>query len=60
MQIIDGMHRLHAAVMRGQDKIPAWFLDCDEKDIFVIAVQANTAPGLPLSLTERSRNGAAR
>lgn len=59
MQIIDGMHRLHAAVMRGQDTIPVQFVDCEEKDIFVIAVQANTAHGLPLSLTER-KTAAAR
>jgi hypothetical protein len=46
--------------MRGQDTIPVRFVDCDEKDIFVIAVQANTAHGLPLSLTERIRAAAQR
>jgi Bacterial Ig-like domain (group 3)/ParB/Sulfiredoxin domain len=58
MQIIDGMHRLQAAVMRGEDKILAQFLDCDERDIFVIAVQANTTHGLPLSLAERKQAAA--
>jgi len=58
MQIIDGMHRLHAAVMRGEDTIPARFVDCEDRDIFVIAVQANTAHGLPLSLAERKRAAA--
>lgn len=58
MQVIDGMHRLRAAVMRGEDMISVRFVDCDEKDIFVIAVQANTAHGLPLSLAERKRAAA--
>lgn len=58
MQVIDGMHRLQAAVMRGQDTVPVRFVDCDEKDVFVIAVQANTAHGLPLSLAERKRAAA--
>lgn len=59
MQVIDGMHRLHAALIRGQDTIPVRFVDCDDKDVFVIAVQANTAHGLPLSLAER-KTAAAR
>ena len=59
MQVIDGMHRLYAAVMRGEDTIAARLVDCEDKDIFVIAVQANTAHGLPLSLTER-KTAAAR
>jgi len=58
MQVIDGMHRLRAAVIRGESKIWVRFVDCDEKDIFVIAVQANTAHGLPLSLAERKRAAA--
>jgi AraC-like DNA-binding protein len=55
MQIIDGMHRLRAAIMRGQDEIEARLLDCDEHELFVIAVKANIAHGLPLSLAERKR-----
>lgn len=53
MCIIDGMHRVRAAVLRGQDTIEARFIDCDEAEIFVVAVQANIKHGLPLSLADR-------
>jgi ParB-like chromosome segregation protein Spo0J len=53
MRVIDGMHRLRAAKLRGHDTIEVQFLEGDEEDIFVIAVQANVAHGLPLSLAER-------
>lgn len=59
MRVIDGMHRLHAARMRGQDKIQVQFYDGDSDGAFVIAVQANIKHGLPLSLADR-REAAAR
>lgn len=58
MQVIDGMHRLRATLALGEDKISVRFLDCPEDDIFVVAVQANTAHGLPLSLADRKRAAA--
>lgn len=58
MQVIDGMHRLRATLALGGDKIAAQFLDCAENDIFVVAVQANTAHGLPLSLADRKKAAA--
>lgn len=54
MCVIDGMHRLRAAVLRGQDEIQVRFFDCDGDDAFVLAVEANIAHGLPLSLADRS------
>lgn len=54
MCVIDGMHRLRAAALRGQDEIQVRFFDCDGDDAFVLAVEANIAHGLPLSLADRS------
>lgn len=53
MRVVDGMHRLRAAIMRGQDAIAVRFLDCDEKQVFAAAVEANVKHGLPLSLADR-------
>lgn len=54
MRVIDGMHRLRAAVLRGHDEIEVHFFDGDERDAFVLAVQTNITHGLPLSLTDRT------
>jgi ParB-like chromosome segregation protein Spo0J len=54
MRVIDGMHRLRAVALRGQDKINVQFYDGDEQDAFVLAVRANITHGLPLSLADRS------
>jgi ParB-like chromosome segregation protein Spo0J len=53
MRVIDGMHRLRAALLRGQLTIEARFFDGDEDEAFVRAVKMNTAHGLPLTLAER-------
>lgn len=53
MLVIDGMHRLLAARLRGQSMIRVRFLDCGQHEIFVEAVRANVAHGLPLSLADR-------
>lgn len=53
MRIIDGAHRVRAAILRGETEISARFFSGDEKNAFVLAVRANIAHGLPLSLTER-------
>ncbi len=55
MRVIDGMHRLKAAILRGDTTIATRFFDGDEADAFVIAVQANIAHGLPLTLAERKQ-----
>ncbi|MGW4638172.1 ParB/RepB/Spo0J family partition protein [Sphaerisporangium sp. NPDC004334] len=54
MRIVDGMHRLRAAALRGDKTIRARFFEGDESDAFVIAVSENTAHGLPLSAGERA------
>ncbi|MGW0908530.1 ParB/RepB/Spo0J family partition protein [Streptomyces sp. NPDC002853] len=53
MQVIDGVHRVFAAVLRGDTKIRAVFFDGSEDDAFLCAVQANVTHGLPLSLADR-------
>jgi hypothetical protein len=53
MRIIDGAHRVRAATLRGETQISARFFGGDETDAFVLAVRANIAHGLPLSLAER-------
>jgi hypothetical protein len=53
MRVIDGMHRLRAAQLRGQETIDATFFDGTEAEAFVGAVRANTEHGLPLTLADR-------
>ena len=53
MRVIDGVHRLRAAKLRGDQYISARFFSGDEKDSFVLAVQSNITHGLPLSLADR-------
>jgi ParB-like chromosome segregation protein Spo0J len=59
MRVIDGMHRLMAASLRGQETIDVKFFDGSEAAAFVLAVQANVTHGLPLSRADR-RAAAAR
>ncbi|MFI6173281.1 ParB/RepB/Spo0J family partition protein [Nocardia sp. NPDC051052] len=53
MRVIDGMHRLRAAQLRGNDTIEVQLFDGSQDDAFVRAVEANVAHGLPLSLADR-------
>ncbi len=53
MHVIDGAHRLRAALLRGDDRIMVRFFDGPETDAFVLAVQLNSEHGLPLSLSDR-------
>ncbi|MBF6332827.1 ParB/RepB/Spo0J family partition protein [Nocardia transvalensis] len=59
MRIIDGLHRVRAAVQRGRDEIEAIFYDGTLESAFVLAVELNIRHGLPLSLSDR-RAAAAR
>ncbi|MGC5011997.1 ParB/RepB/Spo0J family partition protein [Streptosporangium sp. DT93] len=54
MRIVDGMHRLRVAMLRGDRNIRVRFFDGDERDAFVIAVRENIAHGLPLSAADRA------
>jgi DNA-binding CsgD family transcriptional regulator len=53
MRVIDGMHRLRAAALRGQQTIEAEFFEGNQADAFVGAVKANIEHGLPLTLADR-------
>lgn len=52
-RVIDGAHRLHAARLRGDTTISAVMFHGTEQAAFVLAVEANTSHGLPLSLADR-------
>jgi len=53
MRVIDGVHRLRAARLRGQTDITARFFDGSDNEAFVLGVRTNVAHGLPLSLADR-------
>jgi hypothetical protein len=52
-RVIDGLHRLEAARLMGDDSIRARFLDCSNSEALVIAMKANGSHGLPLSKADR-------
>ncbi|GAB3469904.1 ParB/RepB/Spo0J family partition protein [Actinophytocola sediminis] len=58
LRVIDGMHRLRAARIRGETEIDVCLFDGDDKDIFLLAVQLNVTHGLPLSLADRTHAAA--
>ncbi|MEU9331662.1 streptomycin biosynthesis protein [Streptomyces sp. NPDC048290] len=58
MRVIDGLHRLRAAQLRGHSSIAVTFYDGTEADAFVLAVESNVRHGLPLSLPDRKRAAA--
>ncbi|MFH8344280.1 ParB N-terminal domain-containing protein [Streptomyces sp. NPDC018045] len=53
MRVIDGTHRLRAALLQQRKHIDVEFFDGTEAEAYVVGIQANTAHGLPLSLAER-------
>jgi ParB-like chromosome segregation protein Spo0J len=53
MRVIDGMHRLMAASLRGRETIDVIFFDGNAADVFLLAVQENVVHGLPLSQADR-------
>lgn len=53
MRIVDGFHRVSAAICKGADEIEAIMLDDSLDSAFLIAVHANVTHGLPLSLPDR-------
>lgn len=53
MCVIDGVHRLRVAELRGQRTIAVQFFNGDEGDAFVLAVKSNITHGLPLSLADK-------
>jgi hypothetical protein len=59
MRVIDGMHRIRATQLRGDDTIAVRYFDGAEDDAFMLGVWENIAHGLPLTLADR-RAAAAR
>jgi ParB-like chromosome segregation protein Spo0J len=53
MRVIDGMHRLTAALLRGRETIDVEFFDGTAADAFLRAVEENVTHGLPLSQADR-------
>ena len=52
-RVIDGLHRLEAAKLRGNDIVKARFVDCTDSEALVLAMKANSSHGLPLSKADR-------
>jgi ParB-like chromosome segregation protein Spo0J len=52
-RIIDGMHRVEAAKLRGEWAISARVVDCTDEEALVLAVKSNTLHGLPLTRADR-------
>jgi hypothetical protein len=59
MRVIDGMHRLLAALIKGHSEIEVEFFEGGVEDSFLLAVEANVVHGLPLSQPDR-RTAASR
>lgn len=55
MRVIDGLHRVRVAKLRGQEFIAARFFAGTEADAFVLSVKLNIMHGLPLSMADRKR-----
>lgn len=53
MRVIDGLHRVRAAELRGQRKIAVKFFEGGTADAFVLAVESNVTHGLPLTTADR-------
>lgn len=53
MRVIDGMHRVRAAVLKGCQEIDVAYFEGSEDEAFILAVRENISHGLPLSLDDR-------
>jgi hypothetical protein len=53
MRVIDGMHRLAAAALRGESTIEVEFFEGTPDEAFLRSVEANVTHGLPLSQDDR-------
>jgi hypothetical protein len=52
-RIIDGMHRIEVAKLRGERNISVRIVDCTDEEALVLAVKSNTLHGLPLTRADR-------
>lgn len=53
MRIVDGMHRLRVAQLRGDAEVRIEYFEGTELEAFIRAVQLNVTHGLPLTLADR-------
>lgn len=53
MRIVDGMHRLRVAQLRGDAEVRVEYFEGTELEAFIRAVQMNVTHGLPLTLADR-------
>ncbi|GGV43709.1 hypothetical protein GCM10010182_80360 [Actinomadura cremea] len=53
MRVVDGAHRLKAALLNGRRTIDVQFFDGSSEDAFLRAVEANIEHGLPLTRADR-------
>ncbi|MFI6093677.1 hypothetical protein [Streptomyces sp. NPDC051218] len=54
MRVIDGMHRLRGAELRGEKDVEVEFFDGEPEEAFALAVRLNVSHGLPLTLADRT------
>lgn len=54
MRVIDGIHRLMAASLKGRKTIDVRYFDGSREEAFLRAVEANVEHGLPLSQADRN------
>ncbi len=53
MRILDGLHRVAAAIYKGMDQLDAYLITGPIDMAFIVGVQANIRNGLPLTFAER-------
>ncbi len=51
--VLDGVHRVRAAVLRQETHIRARYVSGSESELLIAAIQANAAHGRPLSVADR-------
>ncbi|WET81651.1 ParB/RepB/Spo0J family partition protein [Amycolatopsis sp. QT-25] len=54
MRVIDGMHRLQAAILSGRTTIDVRYFDGDDDAAFLLGVELNVMHGMPLTLGDRT------
>jgi hypothetical protein len=54
MRVLDGVHRIRAAALRGESDVEVRYFDGGEEEAFLLAVQLNSTHGKPLSFEDRT------
>ncbi len=57
MRIIDGMHRVKAALAKGEKTVKAQYFTGSDEDAFLLSLRLNASHGLPLTLVDRKAAG---